>query len=52
MATGVSSLAHKIGLNQRQVKHLAMERREVVRGVAFKAIPTEPVSLAFRTDLK
>ena len=52
MATGVSSLAHKIGLNQRQVKHLAMERREVVRGVAFKAIPTEPASLVFRADLK
>ncbi len=48
----MNSLAHKIGLNQRQVKHLAMERREVIRGAAFKAIPTEPVSLAFRTDLK
>ncbi len=52
VATGVNGLAHKIGLNQRQVKHLAMERREVIRGVAFKAIPTEPVSLAFRADLK
>ena len=52
VATGVNRLAHKIGLNQRQVQRLAMERRQGVRGVAFKAIPTEPVSLAFRADLK
>jgi tetratricopeptide (TPR) repeat protein len=52
VATGVHGLAHKIGLSERQVKRLTLERQQVVRGVAFKAIPTEPVSLAFRKDLK
>jgi hypothetical protein len=52
VATGVNTLAHNIGLSQRQVKRLRIERQQVVRGVAFKAIPSEPVSLAFRKDLK
>jgi tetratricopeptide (TPR) repeat protein len=52
VATGVNGLAHTIGLSQRQVKRLTIERQQVVRGVAFKAIPSEPVSLAFRKDLK
>ena len=52
VATGVTGLGHKIGLSQRQVQRLAREQRQAIHGIAFKAIPTEPVSLAFRTDLK
>ena len=52
IATGVSGLSHKVGISQRQVKRLATEERLTVHGVAFKAIPTEPVSLAFRKELK
>ncbi len=52
VARGVNSLGHNIGLSRRQVQHIIAERREVVDGPAFKAIPSEPVSLAFRQDLK
>lgn len=52
VAAGVNGLGHKIGLSQRQVRRMAMEQRQVVRGIPFKAIPTEPVSLAFRKELK
>jgi tetratricopeptide (TPR) repeat protein len=52
VATGVNGLGHKIGMSQRQVKRLAMEQRQAVHGIAFKAIPTEAVRLTFRTDLK
>jgi tetratricopeptide (TPR) repeat protein len=52
VATGVNSLAHKVGLSQQQVRRLEMERRQVIRGVPFKVIPTEPASLAFRKELK
>lgn len=52
VATGVKGLSHKIGLSQRQVRRLAMEQRQAVHGIAFKAIPTEPVRLAFRKELK
>jgi tetratricopeptide (TPR) repeat protein len=52
VATGVNKLGHKITVNQRQAQRLAMERRQVIHGVAFKAIPTEPVRLAFRKELK
>ena len=31
---------------------VAMEQRQAVHGIAFKAIPTEPVRLAFRKELK
>jgi tetratricopeptide (TPR) repeat protein len=52
VATGVTGLGHKIGLSQRQVQRLARDQREAIHGIAFKAIPTEPVSLAFRKELK
>jgi tetratricopeptide (TPR) repeat protein len=52
VATDVRGLSKKVGLSQRQVKRLAMEQRQAVHGIAFKAIPTEPVRLAFRKDLK
>jgi thioredoxin-like negative regulator of GroEL len=52
VATGTTGLARKIGVSQRQAKHLAMERRQAIHGIAFKAIPSEQVSLAFRKDLK
>jgi hypothetical protein len=52
VATGVNGLGHRIGLNQRQAQRSAIEQRLAIRGVAFKAIPTEPVSLAFRKELK
>ena len=52
VATGVKGLSHKIALSQRQVRRLAMEQRQAVHGIAFKAIPTEPVRLAFRKELK
>ena len=52
VAGGVAGLGRNIALNARQVQRLAWEQRQAVRGMAFKAIPTEPVSLAFRTDLR
>ena len=52
VATGVNTLGHNIGMSRRQARHIVAERREVVDGPAFKAIPSEPVSLAFRQDLK
>lgn len=52
VATGVNGLGHKIGASQRQVRHTAMEQRQGVHRIAFKAIPTEPVRLVFRKDLK
>ena len=52
IATGVNTLGHNIGMTRRQARHIVAERREVVDGPAFKAIPSEPVSLAFRQDLK
>ncbi|MEO6237357.1 MAG: tetratricopeptide repeat protein, partial [Vicinamibacterales bacterium] len=52
VAQGVTGLGRKIGLSQRQVRRVTMERQQVIHGIAFKAVPTEPVSLAFRKDLK
>jgi hypothetical protein len=52
VATGVGGLGQKIATSQRQVQRTAIARRHVVRGIAFKAIPTEPVRLAFRKELK
>ena len=52
VAGGVAGLGRNIALNARQVQRLAWEQRQAVRGMAFKAIPTEPVSLAFRKDLR
>ena len=52
VATGVNGLGHKIATSQRQVTRAAMEQRLTVHGTAFKAIPTEPVHLTFRKDLK
>ena len=52
VATGVNGLGHKIGTSQRQVRRAAIEQRQAVRGLAFKAIPTEPVRLVFRKELK
>jgi tetratricopeptide (TPR) repeat protein len=51
VATGVGGLGKKIATSQRQVRRAAMEQR-LVHGIAFKAIPTEPVRLAFRKELK
>ncbi len=52
VAGGVAGLGRNIALNSRQVQRLAWEQRQAVRGMAFKAIPTEPASLAFRKDLR
>jgi hypothetical protein len=52
IATTANGLGHRVGLNQRQAQRSAIEQRLAVRGIAFKAIPTEPVSLAFRKELK
>ncbi len=52
VARSATGLGRKIALSQRQVHRMGMERRQVVNGVAFKVIPTEPVSLAFRKELK
>jgi tetratricopeptide (TPR) repeat protein len=52
VATGVGGLGQKIATSQRQVRRAVMEQRQAIRGIAFKAIPTEPVRLAFRKDLK
>jgi tetratricopeptide (TPR) repeat protein len=52
VATGVNGLGHKIGTSQRQVRRAAIEQRQAMRGRAFKAIPTEPVRLVFRKELK
>ena len=49
---GVNGVGHRIGLNQQQVRHLVAERRQAIHGNSFKAIPSEPVSLAFRKELK
>jgi len=49
---GVNNIGHQIGLNQRQVRHLVAERRQAIQGNEFRAIPSEPVSLAFRKDLQ
>ena len=34
------------------LEQLVAERQQVIYGIPFKALPTEPVSLAFRLDLK
>jgi hypothetical protein len=52
VATGVGGLGRKIATSQRQVRRAAMEQRQAIRGIPFKAIPTEPVRLAFRKELK
>jgi tetratricopeptide (TPR) repeat protein len=52
VASGVNGLGRKIGISQRQVQRLAMEQRLAVHGIAFKAIPTEPVRMTFRKELK
>lgn len=52
VAAGVGGLGQKIGASQRRVQRSSIARRQVVRGIAFKAIPTEPVRLAFRKELK
>jgi tetratricopeptide (TPR) repeat protein len=52
VATGVTGLGRKIALNQRQAQRLAWEQRHAIHGIAFKAIPTEPVRLTFRAELK
>ncbi len=52
VARGVNSIGHQIGLNQRQARHLVAERRQAIHGNAFRAVPSEPVSLAFRKDLQ
>lgn len=51
VAGGIAGFSRSIALSQRQVQRLAAQR-QVVRGIAFKAIPTEPVMLAFRRELK
>jgi hypothetical protein len=48
----VNGLGHKIATSQRQVRRTATDERLAVHGIAFKAIPTEPVRLVFRKDLK
>ena len=52
VASDVNKLGHRVALNQRQAKLLATERRQAIRGIAFKAIPTEPARLTFRKDLR
>jgi len=52
VAMNTRSLTHKIGLSQRQVSRLRMERQQVVQGLSFKAIPVEPVVLKFDPDLR
>ncbi|HTM26625.1 MAG TPA: hypothetical protein VL225_15620 [Vicinamibacterales bacterium] len=52
VATGTTGLARKVGASRRQVQRAATERRQAIHGLAFKAIPTERASLAFRKDLK
>lgn len=52
VATDVNGLGHKIATSQRQVQRAAMEQRLALGGALFKAIPTEPVHLAFRKDVK
>jgi hypothetical protein len=52
VATGVNGLGHKIATSQRQVRRTAMEQRQTLHGIGFKAIPTEPVRFGFRKDLK
>jgi hypothetical protein len=52
VATGVNKLGRGIALNRRQTQRLAMQRRQAIQGTDFKAIPTEPVRLTFRRDLK
>jgi hypothetical protein len=52
VATGTTGLARKVGASRRQVQRAATERRQAIHGMAFKAIPTERVSLAFRKDLR
>ena len=52
VAAGAGGLGQKIAASQRQVRRAVMEQRQAIRGIAFKAIPTEPVRLAFRKDLK
>lgn len=52
VAGGIAGLGRNIGLSQRQVQRLATAQRQAVHGIAFKAIPTERVLLAFRKELK
>jgi tetratricopeptide (TPR) repeat protein len=52
VAAGAGGLGQKIAASQRQVRRAVMEQRQAIRGIAFKAIPTEPVRLAFRKELK
>ena len=52
IATTARGLGRKIALSQRQVQKMATEQDQVIHGIAFRAIPTEPVHLTFRKDLK
>ena len=52
VGTGVAGVGRKIALSQRQVQRLGWEQRQAIHGIAFKPIPTEPVRLAFRKELK
>jgi hypothetical protein len=52
VAMNTKALTRKIGLSQRQVSRLAMERQQVVQGLSFRAIPVEPVVLKFDPDLR
>jgi hypothetical protein len=52
VAAGVGGVGRQIALSQRQVQRLGWERRQAIHGNAFKPIPTEPVRLTFRTEVK
>ena len=52
VAGGIAGFGRRIALSQRQVQRIATAQRQAVRGIPFKAIPTEPVLLAFRRELK
>ena len=52
IANNARGLGRRIATNQRQVQRAATEQRLTLRGIAFKTIPTEPTSLAFRKELK
>jgi len=51
IASGAKGLGHKIGVSLQQTQ-LATDPRVTLYGNRFKAIPTEPINLAFRKDLK
>ena len=52
VATGAAGVGRNIVLSQRQVQRLAWEQRQAIHGIPFKPIPTEPVRLTFRRELK